>query len=176
MPFLNPEQVIKSAGILPGMQVADFGSGAGFYSIPLAKAVGSSGKVYALDAQKEMRELVRSKARASRLLNVSTMVADLERPRGSNLAENTMDFVIISNILFQADDKPALLNEASRVLKNGGRTVVVEWSAYNLGAGPKTEMVVPKESAEKLLVSAGFRRVQEFNAGENHYGLLYEKP
>mgnify|MGYP001611893598 FL=1 len=158
------------------MQVADFGCGAGFYSIPLARAVGSAGKVYALDAQKEMLELVRSKARVQRLLNIATVIADLERPRGSNLAEGAIDFVIISNILHQADDKSALLKEASRILKTGGMAVVVEWSTLNRGAGPKTEMVVPKDAAEKLLESAGLKRVKEFYAGENHYGLLYEKP
>lgn len=176
MLFLNPEQVIKSAGISHGMQVADFGSGAGFYSIPLARAVGPGGKVYALDAQKEMLELVRSKARTARLLNISTMIADLERPRGSNLAEDAIDFAIISNILFQAEDKPGLLKEAFRILKPGGGVVLVEWSTLNRGAGPKPEMIVPREKAEKMLADAGFKREKEFYAGENHYGLLYRKP
>ena len=158
------------------MQVADFGCGAGFYSVPLARAVGPSGKVYALDAQKEMLELVRSKARASRLLNITTMVSDLERPRGSNLAEGAIDFVIISNILFQAENKLALLKEAFRILKPGGGTAVVEWSTLSRSSGPKPEMIIPRQAAEKLLEDAGFKRDKEFYAGENHYGLLYHKP
>lgn len=163
-------------GIKYGMQVADFGSGTGFYTVPLARAVGPSGKVYALDAQPEMLELTRSKARESRLLNIAAMRVDLESPRGSKLAENTMDFVLISNILFQAEDKPALLKEAFRILKNGGEVAVIEWSSFGSAAGPRTEKIVPREAAEKLLDDSGFKRIKEFNAGDNHYGLLYGKP
>lgn len=174
--FVSPEQVIKSIGVTLGMQVADFGSGPGFYSIPLAKTVGPNGRVYALDVQKNMLELVRSKARLERLLNVMTMWADLEKPGGSQLAENTMDFVIISNILFQSEDKNKMLAEAFRILKSGGKVAVIEWDSSAGGAGPKPEMVVKREQAEKLLADAGFRREKEFYAGDNHYGLLYAKP
>lgn len=174
--FINPEQIIKAIGVKYGSQVADFGSGAGFYSIPLAKEVGPHGKVYALDVQAEPLELLRTKAREERMLNISAMRADLERERGSGLAENSMDTVLISNILFQAENKPALLKEAFRVLKNGGELAIVDWSSYSRGVAPKPEMVLPKESAEKLLTDAGFKRIREFNAGDNHYGLLYQKP
>ncbi len=174
--FINPEQIIKTIGVRPGTQAADFGSGSGFYSIPLAKAVGSGGKVYAFDIQPEMLELTRSKARQARLLNISAMRADLERERGTNLAENTMDLALISNILFQSEKKSAILKEAFRILKNGGELALIEWSPYGRGAGPKTDKIIPKQAAEKLAEDAGFKMIKEFDAGENHYGLLYLKP
>lgn len=176
MPFVSPEQVIRSAGVKHGAQAADFGSGAGFYALALARAVGPSGRVYALDVQKEMLELVRSKARAAHFLNIVTMIADLERPRGSKLAENSMDHVVISNILFQTEDRPAILKEAFRILKSGGAVVLVEWSTLGRGSGPRAEKIVPRETAENLLNEAGFRRDREFYAGDNHYGLIYTKP
>lgn len=174
--FISPEQIIKTIGVKPGFKVADFGSGAGFYAIPLARAVGSGGRVYALDVQPEMLELTRSKAREARLLNISAMRVDLEKPHGTGLADDSMDLVLISNMLFQAEDKPTMLKEASRILKNGGEISLIEWSSYGRGAGPRPEQIIPRESAEKLLTEAGFKRVREFNAGDNHYGLLYQKP
>lgn len=176
MPFINPENVIKSIGVELGMQVADFGSGPGFYSIPLAKAVGPNGRVYALDVQKSMLELVRSKARQARLLNIVTMWADLETARGSGLAENTVEVVIISNILFQAENKKEMLTETFRILKPGGKIAVIEWDSSAGGTGPTSDKIVKREVAETLLVDTGFTRKKEFYAGDNHYGLLYGKP
>jgi ubiquinone/menaquinone biosynthesis C-methylase UbiE len=174
--FINPEQIIKSIGLSPGMQIADFGCGPGFYSIPAAKAVGAGGKVWALDVQKSMLELVRAKAKLERLLNVSALWADLEIKGGSQLADETVDAVIISNILFQTKNKKIMLEEAFRILKPGGRVAVIDWSSSAGSAGPRPEMIIMKEETEKLLTEIGFKPEKEFYAGDNHYGLLYAKP
>ncbi len=174
--FISPEQIIKTIGVKLGSRVADFGSGAGFYAVPMARAVGAGGRVYALDVQPEMLEITRSKAREARLLNVSVMRVDLEKPRGTGLADEAVDVVLMSNILFQAENKPNMLKEASRILKSGGEIALIEWSSYGRGAGPRPEQIIPKESAEKLLTDAGFKRIKEFSAGDSHYGLLYAKP
>ena len=152
------------------MQVADFGCGPGFYSIALAEAVGPAGRVWALDVQKEMLELVRSKARQARFLNVMPLRADLEKPGGSKLAEESMDAVFMSNILFQTQNKKVLLSEAFRVLKTGGKIAVIDWSDSAAGAGPRANMVIKRGAAEKILEETGFAR-----AGDHHYGLIYKK-
>ena len=103
MPFLNPENVIKALGIGPGMKIADFGCGAGFYSLPIARAVGPSGRVFALDVQKSALELVRSKAKAARLLNLAPTWADLDHVGGSHLKDASVTGALISNILFQSN-------------------------------------------------------------------------
>ena len=158
------------------MQVADFGSGPGFYSIPAARAVGPSGRVWALDVQKSMLELVRSKAKSQRLLNITALWADLEVKGGSQLAAGVADAVIVSNILFQTKNKKIMFEEAFKILKPGGRVAIIEWSSSAGGSGPRPDMVVTKEETEKLLAEAGFKREKEFSAGDNHYGLLYTKP
>lgn len=158
------------------MQVADFGAGPGFYSIPIAKAVGPNGRVYVLDVQKNMLELIRSKAKSQRLLNITALWADLEIKGGSQLAAETVDAVIVSNILFQTKNKKIMLEEAFRILKPGGIAAIIEWSSSAGGSGPRPEMVIRPEETEKLLAEIGFRREKEFYAGDNHYGLLYSKP
>src|SRR3989338_7424054 len=57
--FIDPTQIIDSLDIEPGMKIADFGSGAGFYAIALAKKAGEGGKVYAVDIQKNLLEEAR---------------------------------------------------------------------------------------------------------------------
>lgn len=175
MTFVSPAQVIKSAGVERGMQVADFGCGPGFYSVPLAQAVGPSGRVYALDVQKEMLEMVRARAREARHLNIVPLRADLEKAGGSGLAPEVLDRVFIANVLFQAQDKKAVLSEAFRVLKSGGKLILVDWAGSAAG-GPRPDMLLRRETAEKLLEETGFKKEREFYAGDNHYGLLYSKP
>lgn len=157
------------------MQVADFGCGPGFYSVALAEAVGPNGRVWALDVQKEMLELVRSKARRARFLNVIPLWADLEKPGGSKLAEESVDAIFMSNILFQTQNKKTMLSEAFRVLKTGGKIAIIDWSDSAAGAGPRAETVIKRGSAEKILEETGFTRAGEFPAGDYHYGLIYKK-
>jgi ubiquinone/menaquinone biosynthesis C-methylase UbiE len=136
MAFLNPQKVVEELGITPGMIVADFGAGSGHFSIEAAKLVGQSGKVYSIDIQKQALEAVRSKAKSGHLSNLQTIWADLETPGASKLKGGLVDLVIISNILFQAEDKNQIVQEAKRVLKPKGQAAVIEW----LDKIPKSEI------------------------------------
>lgn len=173
--FVRPEEVIKKIGIEPGMVVADFGAGSGHYSIAAAKIVRNTGKVYSVDIQKELLAAIKSAAALNNLSNVEIVWSDLEIPEGSRLADNSADAVIISNILFQVNDKEAVLKEASRILKNDGRIAVIEWGKKEGKMGPPMEKRVSKEECLEIFKNAHFKLAKEFTAGENHYGLLFEK-
>lgn len=176
MGFLNPQDIANHINIKEGMRVADFGSGSGFRTIPLAKAVGQSGRVYALDIQKEMLEVVRGKAKSGHLLNIDTIWADLEIPEGSKLKADFLDHVIIANILFQVNDKEAVAKEAFRVLKPKGAASIIEWDTSAGVLGPPKERLVDKMKAKEIFARAGFSWEKEFDTGERHYGFLFKKP
>ncbi|OGF51721.1 hypothetical protein A3I27_04865 [Candidatus Giovannonibacteria bacterium RIFCSPLOWO2_02_FULL_43_11b] len=173
--FVKPEAIAKILDILPGMKVADFGAGAGFYTISLAKRVGAAGKVYALDIRKEALELIRSKSRELRLLNIETLLTDLEAKDGSHLKTASIDMVIISNILFQAEGKKEIAEEAFRILKASGRVVVIEWDEEKKVFGPPLSRRVNRQEAEDFFLKTGFTFEKEFNAGENHYGVIFKR-
>lgn len=173
--FLHPERTLAALDIRPGMTVADFGAGGGYFSIPAARMVGEGGKIYAIDVQKQAINLVKSRANLEHLLQVDTIWADLELPNGSHLPDQSADVVLIANILFQAEKKDAILREAWRVLRSGGALAILEWDATPFPAGPPPESRVPKESARSLAAAAGFTFEREFEAGDHHYGLLLKK-
>lgn len=173
--FVKPEKVIESINFLSGMKAADFGCGAGFYTIALAKRAGEKGKVYAIDIRKEMLELVNSKAKSEHLLNIETIWGDLEEKEGSHLAEELVNAVIISNILFQAEDKEAVIKEAARILKPEGMAVVIEWEKAKTPAGPKDENKLDQSQVKDLFVKSGFSVEKQFYAGEHHYGIIFKK-
>lgn len=173
--FLHPERILSYLDIRPGMVIADFGCGGGHFTIAAARKVGENGKVYAIDIQKQILDLVKSRANLEHLLNVEPVWADLERERGSRLGDAAVDLVIISNILFQAEKKAQVIMEAHRVLKPGGRLAVIEWDKTPLPGGPTETMRVPKTAAKAMAESSGFELEKEFESGSHHYGLSFAK-
>ncbi|MEK7636112.1 MAG: methyltransferase domain-containing protein [Patescibacteria group bacterium] len=173
--FLQPEKVIQYLHARDGMRIADFGAGQGFFAILLAKIVGSSGKLTALDVQKESVEFVRRRAQLENFTNIEAVWANLELPRGSKLPDNSQDAVIISNILFQADDKKALLVEAFRVLRIDGTLLLLEWNEDAPPPGPPRELRVPQQTTKELCQEVGLSFAEKLPAGNHHYGFLFKK-
>ncbi|OGZ32657.1 MAG: hypothetical protein A3H02_01160 [Candidatus Niyogibacteria bacterium RIFCSPLOWO2_12_FULL_41_13] len=173
--FIDPTQIIDSLDIEPGMKIADFGSGAGFYAIALAKKAGEGGKVYAVDIQKNMLEMVRSKSRLNHLLNIETVWADLEKANSTRLKEDSIDFILISSVLFQIENKKNLLDEARRILKPNGKVAVAEWEKNAPKIGPPAEHRLSSEETRNLFLENGFKLDKEVYAGEYHYGLVFRK-
>lgn len=173
--FLEPEKIVNLFGLEKGDHVADFGAGHGYYTIPLAELVGGDGKVYAIDIQKSVLDIIRTKAKLNHLLNIETIWADLEEENGSRIKEKYCDFVVISNILFQSEKKQEVLKEAYRILRDGGRLAMIEWDASTGNFGPAHDMRISREIARNLALDAGFEFDREFAAGTFHYGLLFKK-
>jgi ubiquinone/menaquinone biosynthesis C-methylase UbiE len=176
--FVNPGKIIEILDIRPQMTVADFGCGSGHYVIEAARRVGKSGKVYGIDIQQEMLSFVRSQAGLEHLTNIETIWTDLETPDATRLKENTVDVVIVSNILFQAKNKEQIVKEAFRVLKAGGKVAVIEWDIEKqpAGFGPPMDSRISPADSKSLFEKQGFYLEKEFNPGENHYGLIFKKP
>src|SRR3989344_3911221 len=95
--FMNPEKIVTEFGIQDGMMIADFGSGAGYFTILLAQRVGKDGKVFALDIQESALDNVRVKAKAVGLENVETIRGNFEVPGSPGWAANTTDKVLVAN-------------------------------------------------------------------------------
>ena len=172
---LRPEHVIGKLDVHRGMFVADFGAGSGFYVIPVARVVGESGKVYAIDIQKHHLDIIKSRAAIEHIFNIESVWGDLEIPRGSRLEDDSVDMVLIANILFQVDKKQEVLNEARRVLKKGGVVVLIEWDEGASVGGPPQNLRVSRRIVESLALAAGLIQDREFETGSFHYGLIYKK-
>ena len=125
MNFSDPETNVKELSLKEGARVADFGAGSGAYVFALASAVGQSGRVFAIDVQQELLARISKDAERERIRNIEFVWADLETDGGSRLEAGSMDAVIISNILFQAEKKEVLIGEAGRVLRSGGELIIV---------------------------------------------------
>jgi ubiquinone/menaquinone biosynthesis C-methylase UbiE len=173
--FVDPVHVIAELELQHGSRVADLGAGSGAFSLAAAHAVGESGRIYAVEVQKPMLERLRNLARQERVLNIETLWGDVEAPQGTHLKGQSVDAVIAANVLFQIEDKPAFVEEAKRILKKGGRLLLLDWSDSFGNMGPHATQVVPEKQARLLLGGAGFSFVKKVPAGEHHYGLIFKR-
>lgn len=174
--FLNPKKLLLSINVLkPGLKVADFGCGAGYFTLPIAEIVGQEGRVSAVDILENVLELISSRAKNSGLFNIKTIHANLEAKGGSNLASNTQDVVLMANVLFQSQKKGAIIDEAIRVTKPGGTIVIIEWLPDSYFTTDKGWRISPEE-LKKILEEKGLKFNEEFEPDDYHYGLVYQKP
>jgi ubiquinone/menaquinone biosynthesis C-methylase UbiE len=173
--FSDPIKNVEQFTLKLGSSVADFGSGSGHYSMALAMAIGDKGKVYAVDIQKELLERLKNDANQKGIFNIEVIWGDVEKEGGSHIKSEFIDAVVISNLLFQVPQKEAVAKEALRILKKGGRLLLIDWSDSFGGLGPQNDAVVSKEKAKALFESVGFVIDREIQVGDHHYGLIFRK-
>lgn len=107
-------EVLVEVGIHQGDTVLDFGCGPGGYIKPLAKMVGPEGKIYAQDMNPLAIRTVKDFASKNKLVNIETTISDLK----TGLADNSMDYVLLFDVLHHLEQPEAVLAELHRVLKS----------------------------------------------------------
>src|SRR5687768_1088187 len=110
--FSNPTEILRQCGVSSGSVVGDFGVGEGSYARAAAAAVGMQGAVYAFDVQKSLVERLAKGIAHDAQSVIHPLWADLELPRSTTLADDTLDLAIIANVLFQVDHKEGFIAEA----------------------------------------------------------------
>lgn len=124
--FLNPNEVLKQLKLRADMIAVDFGSGSGGWAIPLAKKL-EDGTVYAIDILEEPLSALRSAMSLEKIRNIRPVRSNVENKNGSTLPDSSIDLVLITNLLFQTEKREEVFEEARRILKSGGKVLVVDW-------------------------------------------------
>ena len=168
--FIDPEEVLKQLKLKKGMVAADFGCGSGGWALPLAKKL-EEGKIYAIDILEEPLSALRAKIKLGKILNIEVIKSDVEKT--SRLHPESCDLVLMTNLLFQCQDKKSALEEGKRVLKPGGKILVVDWKEET-PLGPKGERVSPEE-VKALAKELNLKVEKEFEAGLYHWALILVK-
>lgn len=170
--FLKPEEILNEIELKENMIAADFGCGSGGWVIPLSKKL-DKGRIFAIDILEEPLSVLESTCKANNIIGVKTMLSDIEKEKGSTLKDESVHLVLLTNLLFQVEDKELVIKEAERILKKGGMVLIADWK-QNAYFGPqegKISIENVKEMAEKL----GLKFRKEIEAGTYHYALLFNK-
>ena len=170
MKFLDPKDTLKQFGIYGTQDVADLGSGSGHFAMAAAPRL-DGGRLFAIDVEKEMLARLVSEAKDRGHTNIHPIWGDISKCRGVPLADECVDRAIAANVLFQVDDRNAFIEEIKRLLRPGGKVMLIDWQNTH-DAGPHHTHKVSKDVALALFGRHGFVKERDVDAGDFHYGMI----
>ncbi len=174
--FLDPEKVLFAAGLSSGQTFADLGSGSGFYSLAAAKIVGEQGTVYSVDILESALDHTAAEARLKGLRNIKTLMCDLEQAQAcKQVSAGTVDMVLFANITHQIKNRANLFAEAYRILKTGGKLVVIEWNDQPSPIGPVAAERISESETTTLARKAALKSSGTLSVDPYHYGVIFIK-
>jgi precorrin-6B methylase 2 len=151
--------IFDAMAVHPGAVVADVGAGGGFLTVRLARAVGPTGRVLAVDVSAGELERLRSRIAREGLTNVETVKGDADNP---HLPSASLDAAVIVNAYHEMREYPSMLRQIRSALKPTGRLVIVE---------PISEKHLPQSRAEQTAVHEIAARFVEQEARESGFRI-----
>jgi predicted methyltransferase len=130
------DEIFKAMQVKPGAVVADVGAGDGFFTTRLAEAVGTGGRVHAVDVNPVSLSRLKSRVAEAGLGNVEIVRGELDDPK---LPAGSIDAALIVNAYHEMDEHQAMLMRIRAALKPGGRLVIVEPISESRKEQPRAE-------------------------------------
>ena len=153
----KPDEVIAALNIKPGERIADVGCGPGYFTLPLAEAVGPAGKVWAVDIQAEMLDRLREHIAERGVSNIEPQLVPENDPR---LPPGQVDTVFIVNTYHHFSYRPVYVSKLRRALAPGGRIVILDFipkSREQRGFGPRLEMQLDRATIDSEMAASGLQ-------------------
>jgi ubiquinone/menaquinone biosynthesis C-methylase UbiE len=172
--FFDPNGVLTKLGLDSNCRdVLEFGCGYGTFTIPAAQRI--RGTVYAIDIEPEMLAITGAKSKAFGAANIELLQRDFVVD-GSGLADRTVDYVMLFNIL-HAQERMALLREARRVLRPHGKLAIIHWNFdASTPRGPSMSIRPKPGECRAWAEEVGFAAISpaDIDLPPYHYGLVLE--
>ncbi len=173
----DPEGVVHSLGVEPGMVVVDLCCGDGYFTAPLARIVG--GNVYGVDIDPAMLERTRTELERAGATVLGLICADARDLPA--VLPRKVDYVVIANTFHGVPEKAALARTVAAVLNPKGQFAVVNWYpiprectvVLDKPRGPKTEMRMSPDDVRLVVEPAGFTLERVVELPPFHYGAVF---
>ncbi len=151
----NPDLVIKKLGDLSGKIIADIGSGTGYFTFPISRM---AKKVLAIDIEQRYLDYIEDRKLELPVEQADVIETRLTVANEPNLHTDEVDAVLMVNVFYYLNDRPAYMKIVNNALRKDGILVLVDFKPGDIPVGPSGEKVSPKEAIE-ILKSAGFKEV-----------------
>ena len=165
---LKADEVIAKLALKPGDIVADIGSGAGGFSIPMARAIGPTGTLYAVDIDQEMLDYVAAKAKTEGLGNVVTVLGDYDDPK----LPVTVDVAFFHRVLHMIEHRQAYVNATATYMKPDGRIVIIDKNPED----SDNWMWLKQSDVDTWMAALSFYPAQKFGVYDDRYFVAYQRP
>jgi ubiquinone/menaquinone biosynthesis C-methylase UbiE len=129
----KPDTVLAVITVESGDRIADIGAGTGYFTIPLARAVGAEGMVYGVDIESSMVKYLGERAKKEGLAQIKAV---LTRPDAPGIDSSSVDLVFICDTWHHIDDRLVYLEKLKQALRPGGRVAIVDFKEGDLPVGP----------------------------------------
>ncbi len=174
--LIDPKIIIEKAGISERMRVADLGCGStGHFVFSIAETIGSDGVMYAVDILKRNLDNIEHRAKQDNLKQIKTVWSNLEIFQATKIEASSLDAGLLINVLYQSDKRVEMMREAIRLVKKGGSLVIVDWNQSAGQFGPSLEERVNPDNLRTAGERLGLKLIGEFNAGQYHFGMAFQK-
>lgn len=169
----KPDQVMDALRIAEGTTVADIGAGGGWFTMRLARRVGRSGRVYAVDVQRLMIEAIQRRVQREGLTNVTPVQGDSDDPKLP--ADARTDAVLIVDAFHEMEDPVLMLKNVARTLKPQGRIGIIDYREGDGGPGPDAGERRPPSVVISEAAAAGLKLVDQYTFLRYQYFLIFGK-
>jgi ubiquinone/menaquinone biosynthesis C-methylase UbiE len=149
----QPDRALDVLKLAPGSTVADVGAGSGYMTIKMARRVGPSGKVFAVDIQPEMIGILRQRLGEARVTNVEPILGLPDDPR---LPASSVDLILMVDVYHECQEPQKMLRKMREALKPGGRLVLLEYRKEDPAIPIRPEHKMSVAEAKLELEAEGF--------------------
>ena len=167
----SAKEMLSALEVQPGQVVCDFGCGNGYHTIPLARMVGPSGRVLAVDVQPEMLRLLDAPMGEVIRERIELIAATPIDPR---LPDGQLDLILLVDVYHELSYPEQVLSALRRALKPSGRLVLVEFRGEDLLVPIRPEHKMTKAQVLKELEPNGFRLVRQYDELPWQHLLFFE--
>jgi len=150
----NPAKAIRALDIQPGMTVCDLGAGSGYYTVRMSRLVGPTGKVYAVDIQPRMLELLTRRLRSDGIQNVIPVLSTEDDPK---LPPQSQDLILLVDVYHEFARPQIMLRRMREALKDDGRLVLLEFRKEDESVPIRLEHKMSIAEVKAELEPEGFR-------------------
>ena len=169
----DPDLGLRLLKVAKGSSVGDVGAGSGYMSLRLARLVGAEGKVYAVDVQPGMLQLLQQNAAKAKLANVVPVLGAIDDPK---LPAATLDLIIMVDVYHEFSQPQRMLQRMREALKPGGRLALFEYRAEDPDV-PILPLHKMTKAQVKIEVEAeGFKQTRVFDDLPWQHLIVFTKP
>jgi ubiquinone/menaquinone biosynthesis C-methylase UbiE len=172
--FAKREKILAVCNLKPGTAAADVGAGTGAFTLLIAKAVGPTGKVYAVDIVPKFIEHIEKACKEKEIANVTGVLCT---PTSTKLPAKSVDLVLICDAYHHFEYPFKTMKTVHAALRPGGRLVFVDFKRIP-GVSPESilnHVRAGQETVTKEIVASGFRLADEPLKMKDNYCLVFEK-
>lgn len=165
----QPQKVIAALEIHPGAVIADLGSGSGYFTFKLAEAAGPTGKIYAVDIDPDMVDLIAKTAKQRSVKNVEPVLA---KPDDPLLPKTGVDLIFTVNTYHHIDNRVSYLTGLRRYLRPGAKIAIIELDQRSWLEGIVGHYT-PREDIKKEMEQAGYSLQRDFDFLDRQSFLIF---